>query len=454
MRVPQALTALLFVLIAVAVGQAFALPQAMFCAHPDPFGRTADPECGRLYISVFLQAVPAFLFWILFVAVLRKVVALLNADEGERLLWIVWTSGVLTTIIFAVSSLPYRPILLVTALPAVFVAVQDTACRFESQRSIRKPYIAGIGWAFLAGASAYLITVGLVQWSPTLAGIWWSAVVRFAHPADSLAAPAFFAGAIVALVAYLLKSPAKMFSPPDSVSVMVFFASIVVFGFAIAIWVQARIPYLVADPLTNWMARALMTPFPLALSATLAGVCGLVGAIAAYLPSRSDALAVLVLGGPIASFSVGRFASEWLMASGDYPFTGDSPLPSALAFLASSRSFWVYTLIGFCLALRFRRRSVRARWSPNAVGVLVATIVVTSILLSFHSEAYDRFRFYIDLLRLREDFALIAVPLLVGGWFLPAIGPARVKPSGNPEGLDEPPLGTGATETRGSSGKR
>ncbi|MHA2620835.1 MAG: hypothetical protein V2G42_03775 [bacterium JZ-2024 1] len=453
MRVSQAVTALLFVLIAVAVGQAFALPQAMFCAHPDPFGGTADPECGTLYISVFLQAVPAFLFWILFVAVLRKVVALLTADEGERLLWVVCASGVLTTIIFVFSSLPYRPIFLVTALPAVFVAVQDTAWRLESQRTLGKPYIAGIGWAFLAGASAYLITVGLVQWSPALAGIWWSAVVRFAHPANSLAAPAFFAGAIVALVAYLLKSPAKVFSPPDSVSVMVFFASIVVFGFAMAIWLQVRIPYLVADPLTNWTVRALMTPFPLALSTTLAGVCGLVGAIAAYLPSRSDALAVLVLGGPIASFSVSCFAREWLTISGDYPFTGDSPLPAALACLASSRSFWVYTLIGFCLALRFRLMSLRARWSPNAVGILVATIVVISILLSLHSETYDRFRFYIDLLRLREDFALIAVPLLIGGWFLPAVGPDRVKTSGNPGGSDEPPLRKEATETRGSSFK-
>lgn len=421
MRIERAVSAFLFVVIAVVVAQGFAWPQAATCAPRDLFGASSGPDCAARYVSVFTAFAGATLGWVLVLAGLRVLGSRITGTTGERRQWMVLGWLVIAAALFLIKGAPFREVLLVAAIPALTIGLQESAWRFEPSLGPRKPLLAGFAWALVVGASAFLVTGALLQGSPVLSRIWWTAVVQFGDPGEAFAGPAFFGGAIVALIVYLLKPTTGIRTQPDSQAALVIFVGMAVFGFSVPVWLWSVLASLPDDPFAGWVARAFQTPSTLALIGVATGLSALVGSLARFRSSRGETLALLIITAPVLSIAADRFAHEWLAVSGSYPFTGEMPHFTAVAILSASRVLWVYPLLGYFLAVRALRPSWVARWMPSIPGLLLALLLVATTWLSFHTEIYERFRFYIDSFRLKEDLALLGVPLIATGWLLPAL---------------------------------
>jgi hypothetical protein len=419
-------TAILFAGIAVAIAQGFALPQAVFCA------RDAIGTCAERYLSILTGFVGASLFWALVLAGIRWLSERASSAPQDRLLWFTFGGAALAIIAFVGRRFPYHEVIAISAIPMMIIGAQESVWQFEPRRGPGKPVTAGAAWAFLSGASAYLISGAILQWSPRAAEIWWFSSVRVGNPSDALAGPAFCASAVVAFIVFLLKPAPETKEPGDLLSFGVILAGFAVFWFSVILWVQIAVPFLFEDPVARSVASAFATPGALVFAGTVTGFCALIGAVAAFRRSPLESVSLLFFGGPIISIAVDHLAREWLVISGAYPYTGSAPHPASLALLAVSRALWIYPFIGYFIAVRARERTLFFRWLPSLSGLILAALALFGMYIFLHTEASDHLRFQIDYFRLREDFALLAVPIFAAGWLLPSrrtVFPARIMPS-------------------------
>jgi hypothetical protein len=414
---------LLFAGIAAVVAQGFALPQAVLCV------REAAGACTERYVSVFTGFVGAGCLWTLVFGGLRSLAARISPLPLDRALWVAFGGTTLATLAFFARALPYHEVIAVSAIPYLFICLQERVWRFDAGGGPRPRFAVGIADAFLFGSAAYLVAGAVIQGSPRAAEVWWAAVVRVGYPTGSLAGAAFSGAAVTAFLVCILKPPRAGDEPGDLLSAGVVLAGAAVFGFSARGWLQSALPTLFEDPVAESVATAFGAPGALAVIAAIAGVAALLGAVAAFRARPIESAALLFFGGPVLGIACDHLAREWLYISGDYPLTGPLPHPSAIALLAVSRALWIYPFIGFFIAVRARtRRALLSRWLPSVGGLVFAALAAVAVRVLLLTETYERLRFQLDYFRLREDFALIGIPLLAAGWLFPGLRTRVRKP--------------------------